>query len=200
MKKLPEHIVAQILELGPYFMNTELAEMFNMKRSTINGIMFRNKVVKDPIVIKKREEGRRKGEFKKGQIPFNKGQKMPEHVYKRANGTMFKPGQVPHNTKPIGYERIDKKDGFIYIKAADKKPMMLKSRYLWELHHGPIPKSMVIRYKDGNKLNCTIDNLYITKRGNLMKDNQKHYPTDIKSSQIIITKIKNFIKNAEKQD
>lgn len=200
MKKLPEHIVAQILELGPYFMNTELAEMFNIKRSTINGIMFRNKVVKDPIVIKKREEGRMKGAYKKGHIPFNKGQKMPEHVYERVNGTMFKPGQVPHNVKPIGYERIDKKDGFIYIKAADKKPMMLKSRYLWELHHGPIPKSMVIRYKDGNKLNCTIDNLYITKRGHLMKDNQKHYPTDIKSSQIIITKIKNFIKNAEKQD
>lgn len=200
MKKLPEHIVAQILELGPYFMNTELAEMFNIKRSTINGIMFRNKVVKDPIVIKKREESRMIGAYKKGHRPFNKGQKMPEHVYERANGTMFKPGQVPHNVKPIGYERIDKKDGFIYIKTADHKPMTLKSRYLWELHHGPIPKSMVIRYKDGNKLNCTIDNLYITKRGNLMKDNQKHYPTDIKSSQIIITKIKNFIKNAEKQD
>jgi hypothetical protein len=32
-------------------------------------------------------------------------------------------------------------------------------RAVWEEHHGPIPKGMIIAFKDSNKLNCDIDNL-----------------------------------------
>ena len=199
-KIIPGHIMAQILEMGPYFLDTELAEMFNMKFSTITSIMHRNKIVKDPIVIKKREEGRMKGAFKKGNVPFNKGQKMSEHVYEIAKKTMFKPGQLPHNTKPVGHERVCAKDGYVYIKVANKRAMMLKHRYVWEQHYGPIEKGMIVKFKDGNKTNCDIDNLYLSTRKDHMSANQKYYPTDIKSAQIIITKILKRINNAEKQD
>ena len=52
------------------------------------------------------------GRFKKGQIPHNKGKKG---VYaKGCEKTWFATGHLPHNTKPIGYERISK-DGYIDV-------------------------------------------------------------------------------------
>jgi hypothetical protein len=34
-------------------------------------------------------------------------------------------------------------------------------RCVWVEHHGPIPKGYQIRMRDGNLLNCTIDNLFM---------------------------------------
>jgi len=31
--------------------------------------------------------------------------------------------------------------------------------YVWEKHRGPIPPKHVITFKDGNRANCTIENL-----------------------------------------
>ena len=35
--------------------------------------------------------------YKPGQVPHNKGKKMPEHVRLSVQKTMFKPGHIPHN-------------------------------------------------------------------------------------------------------
>src|SRR6186713_274770 len=49
--------------------------------------------------LKKGESLGTQFQFKKGQIPPNKGKKMPEELYKKCEPTMFKSGSVPHNTK-----------------------------------------------------------------------------------------------------
>ena len=49
--------------------------------------------------------------FIKGQEPANKGKRIEEFMtadgIRRSSQTRFKKGQLPHNTKPIGYERVD---------------------------------------------------------------------------------------------
>lgn len=70
---------------------------------------------------------------------------------------------------PIGTEKIF--NGFIYIKISDKKGSKHKStyhenwvakhRYIWEKVNGKIPDGYIICFKDGNRLNCDISNLYL---------------------------------------
>lgn len=103
------------------------------------------------------------GRFKKGQIPHNKGKHTP--TVGRMAETQYKKGNLPHNTKPIGYERITK-DGYIEVKIKMRPSQpscndnfKLKHRIVWEEVNGPIPKGYKITFLDGNRQNCSIENL-----------------------------------------
>ncbi len=103
------------------------------------------------------------GRFKKGQIPPNKGKKGV--CAKGCEKTWFKEGHLPHNTKPIGYERITK-DGYIEIKVKMRPSspscndnFKAKHHIVWEEAHGPIPKGYKLTFLDGNKQNCVLENL-----------------------------------------
>ena len=105
----------------------------------------------------------RTGYFEKGHIPANKGT-HPKTVGRMAE-TQYKKGNLPHNTKPIGYERVSK-DGYIEVKIAmrrsdtgDKNNFVPKHRLLWEKANGPIPKGCNIIFLDGDKRNFDLDNL-----------------------------------------
>ena len=106
--------------------------------------------------------------FVKGQEPANKGKRIEEFMTAEgiaaSSRTRFKRGQKPHNTKPIGHERIDPKDGYVFIKVSDDKPMVLKHRYVWEQHNGAVPDGYCIAFRDGNRQNCDIGNLYLISR------------------------------------
>ena len=39
-----------------------------------------------------------------------------------------------------------------------------KHRVVWEQAHGPIPEGYLVKFKDGNRMNCSIDNLYLVSR------------------------------------
>lgn len=102
----------------------------------------------------------RTGWFQKGHVPFNKGKHVwadgcPESMKR----TQFKPGKLPPNTRPIGYERVDKKDGYVYVKVPGKRKMVLKHRWVWEQAHGPIPKGYIIIFMNGDKTDCRLENL-----------------------------------------
>lgn len=103
-------------------------------------------------------------QFKKGHTPFNKGKEEREfrslEAIERCRTTQFKPGQIPHNTRPIGYESIHS-DGYVYIKVETEKKMVLKHRYVWKQHHGEIPQGMCVAFRDGNRQNCDISNLML---------------------------------------
>lgn len=103
---------------------------------------------------------KRTGRFEKGHVPENKGKHpwkngCPEGMRK----TQFKKGHLPHNARPVGWERIDAKDGYVYIKVPGRKKMVMKHRWLWEQAHGPIPKGYIIIFLNGNKTDCRLDNL-----------------------------------------
>lgn len=118
------------------------------------------------------------GYFKPGQIPFNKGKNMsPEH-YAKCKPTMFKPGNRPHNCKPVGSERITK-DGYLEVKVSEPKTWKLKARIIWEEATGEkLTRNDRIIYLDGNKLNLDISNLAKLTGSQLARLNQNHLHYD----------------------
>ena len=122
------------------------------------------------------------GRFKKGHIPANKGT-HPKTVG-RMGETQYKKGNLPHNTKPIGYERISR-DGYIEVKIAmrpgdtkDGHNFVGKHRLIWEEAHGPIPKGHKIIFLDGDKQNCNIGNLALVSNAELLQMARKGLKTE----------------------
>lgn len=120
--------------------------------------------------------------FTKGSIPANKGKKMPAELYERCAPTMFKPGHPSNNRRPVGSERVNV-DGYIEIKVAEPDKWKCKHRVVWEAANGPIPKGYNIQFRDGNRLNISLDNLYIISRAEqLRKQNSVYarYPEELR--------------------
>lgn len=139
-----------------------------------------------------------KTRFKPGNISHNKGQKMSKELYERVKVSMFKKGNEPHNMKYDGHERLDPKDGYIYIRISKGK-YVLKHRLVWEQHNGPITKGNIIIFKDKNKYNLNIDNLQmITKRENMLRNTVTKYPLELQQ----LIKLNNKLKTTlnEKQN
>lgn len=143
-------------------------------------------------------EGGKKTRFKTGETSHNKGKKMSDEIRKKIEHTFFEKGRIPHNTKFDGHERIDS-DGYVYIRISLGK-YVLKHRYVYEQQIGPIPAKHAIWFRDGNRQNCSLDNLELVHVSELAKRNHiHHYPTEIKELIRLNNKIKKQIKN-EKQD
>lgn len=112
--------------------------------------------------------------FKKGQVPFNKGMKQSDYMsaeaIERTKNTRFQKGQDPINWQPIGYERITR-DGYTEVKVRDEKEVHstknfeLKHRVLWKKHHGEIPESHIVIFKNGNPQDVRLENLMMIHRG-----------------------------------
>ena len=108
------------------------------------------------------------GKFKSKHLPWNKGLKG----YNAGVATRFKKGNIPHNYRPIGSERIDK-DGYINIKVDNPNKWRGKHIVTWEKHNGKVPKGYVVIFADSNKRNFDIDNLILVSRAELLRLNQK---------------------------
>lgn len=156
-KTFPEPIVRYIMAnhvgIGPTEMTDKLNEEFGTgyTASQLNGY-YRNHHLNSGLT----------GRFEKGHVPANKG-KHPPTVGRMAE-TQFKKGHLPHNTKPIGYERINK-DGYVEVKVKMRPSSPLcndnfapKHRLIWEAVNGPIPKGHKLIFADGDKTNITLDN------------------------------------------
>lgn len=127
--------------------------------------------------------------FSKGHVSENKGKKQTEYMsaeaIEKTKSTRFQNGIIPHNTKEIGYERIND-EGYIYIKTELRERGKLKHRVVWEQHNGKIPKGFNIQFKDGNRQNCNIDNLYIISRSEQLKTENSMYAKYPKEIQLAI--------------
>lgn len=142
----------------------------------------------------------RTGTFVLGQVPANKGRKMPYHPNSAA--TRFKKGQSPSNAKPLGHERVSK-DGYIEISIDEVNPhtgfprrFVHKHRYLWEQQHGTIPDGYFLKCLDGNKQNCDPSNWELLPRGTqpFLNGHRGHdyeaAPAEIKPTIIALAKLK----------
>ena len=128
------------------------------------------------------------GWYQKGHAPGNKGKKLEEYVKdparvedirQRISATQFKKGQTPPNEKQIGditirnvYSRHGEVvEQYKYIKVSMEGGYWDRwtplHRKVWEDHNGPIPKDMCIGFKDGNTLNCDINNLMLMSRAEI---------------------------------
>ena len=71
--------------------------------------------------------------------------------------------------------------------------------HVYEQGHGPVPKGMVVSFKDGDKTNCEPDNLMLISKAELLNLNQKGYkdlPADLKPSVLALAKLQ--VKTFEK--
>ena len=79
----------------------------------------------------------------------------------------FKPGQVRDDNpngrknKPIGHEKVCA-DGYVWIITEHGRKQ--KHRWVWEQANGPVPPNHCIKFKDGDRTNCSLDNLYLVTR------------------------------------
>jgi hypothetical protein len=153
-QEVEEYIKSHFKDTGPKDMAEEVNRIFGTSytHGQMKGYYGRNKLNSGVT-----------GYFPKGNIPYNKGVEMPPDVYEKAKHTMFKKGQVPPNTVPIGTETITK-DGYLKVKIAEPNKWMFKHHLVWQQCKGEIPKGMIICFKDGNALNVSIDNLMMIDR------------------------------------
>ena len=119
--------------------------------------------------------------FNPGAVPPNKGKKMSPALYAKCAPTMYKKGRPSLNKRPVGSERVNV-DGYIEMKIQEPNKWVLKHRFVWEHFHGPIPEGHNIQFKDGNKENCSLDNLYLISRADQLKNENSlmaRYPEDL---------------------
>lgn len=123
-----------------------------------------------------------KGQFVKGQVPWNKGKKGWLSGGKSSEHR-FKKGHRPVNWQPVGSTRLTK-DGYVEIKAQEGlRAWRLLHREVWKQHHGAYPPAdMALVFIDGNKENCRdINNLQLITRQELLNRNSVHrLPKELK--------------------
>ena len=190
----------------PFEPTKKIADDLNLTESQVYNRAFAMGIKKDPVYLRSTQFpagylGGKATQFKKGQIPPNKGQKMSKEVYEKVSATMFKKGSVPSNTQPVGTinKRQDTNGKFYsYIKVANQNWQLL-NRYLWEQNFGKIPPGMIVIFKDNNEDNFEISNLeLISKKENMLRNTMHQYPLEIK--QILILKNKLIKKTAKWQE
>lgn len=100
--------------------------------------------------------------FSKGHVPANKGKPMSSEVYEKCSKTMFKKRHVPANHMEVG-ECTHTTDGYLIRKIREdgnqRERFEFVHRAVWEKHYGPIPEGKMISFLDGDKDNCSIENL-----------------------------------------
>lgn len=137
--------------------------------------------------------------FPKGHVPANKGTRRPGYSPGRMASTQFKKGQKPHTYRfKVGDTRINT-DGYIDRKIREDlvgaKNWRALHRILWEEKHGPVRRGHVVIFKDGNKLNCVLNNLeLITLADNLRRNSiWKRIPKELASVVMLRAKIQRQI-------
>lgn len=87
----------------------------------------------------------------------------PEH-YEKCRATMFHKGNIPSNHMKVG-ECTHSTDGYLIQKIQEhgtqRERFKFVHRKVWEEHNGPVPEGKIIGFLDGNKDNCSIENLVL---------------------------------------
>lgn len=137
------------------------------------------------------------GRFKPGHVPANKGKKG--WCAPGCEKTQFKKGNLPASTKPIGYERITR-DGYVEVKIAMRPSnpfcndnFIGKHILVWQEANGPVPEGSLIIFRDGNKQNCSLENLALVSKAEhleLTRSGLRSKDPDLTDTGILIAKVK----------
>lgn len=128
-------------------------------------------------------------QIKKGATPPNKGKKQTDYLtpdqIERTKATRFTKGQLPHNTKYDGAERITK-DEYVEVRVS-KGIYKLKHRVEWEKVNPPIGDN-ILTCKSQDKTNCHPDNWQmITRKEHAVNNSNYDNPTDKRIASYIAT-------------
>lgn len=147
--------VEEFKRLYPTTSNQELAKKYGISYNAVKNQATYLGLKKDPEHVNS-------GRFQKGQVSWNKGKPCP---WAHNNGNFIN-GHQPHNTKHDGAitTRNDKSGHQYKWIRVSKGNWKMYHVYLWEQEHGKVPKGKIVVFKDGNTLNCTINNLELITR------------------------------------
>ena len=152
-------VLNKLIELYPDHGNKEIASLLGFSVVYIQIIACRLKIRKSDDFMKNHHPGR----YKPGHVPATKGRKGVHY----SPNTEFKPGHIPANTKPVGCITVQNnfKRGYkyLYIKLSDGTWKEYHI-HIWEKVHGPIPKGLILVFKDKDTLNVELDNLELITR------------------------------------
>jgi len=153
-----------------------LAETLLPGRS-YTGIMSRLKAMGLEIPAEVINDRKEQSRIQPGNRSFNKGKKQAEYMtaeaIEKTKATRFKKGQLPTNTlTDFAITTRKDKSGITYkhIRIGLAK-WVLYHRYVYEQQYGPIPTKHIIAFKDGNSLNCNIENLELLTMAENVKRN-----------------------------
>jgi len=146
--------------------------------------------------------------FAPGHVPANKGQRRPGWTRGRMAETQFKKGErrgaSNTNWRPVGTVMADS-DGYLRVKLREPLPGERSGfgnaevwkqlhRRLWEEAHGPVPEGHALRFIDGNRQNCVLDNIECVPRAEMMRRNSVHnLPPALKSTIQLLGTVKRQI-------
>lgn len=147
----------------------------------------------------------RTGRFEAGLIPANKGRHWADYMspksQARCRATTFKKGNRPQTWQPVGTEVTDS-DGYRKIKVAEPNRWKLLHRYIWEQANGPIPDGCNVTFLDGDRQNCSLENLVLmTRRENAVRNChliQKAATPEHRAATIPLAKIKVIVLDYDK--
>lgn len=199
-----------IKKMYPNTSSIEIAQRLNVSINAVYNRAFVLGLKKSKAFISqtaknniKFSENAKKTQFKKGRISHNKGKKQSEFLspeaIEKTKATRFKKGHTPHNAKYDGHERVSI-HGYIEVRVSLGK-YVLKHRKIWQEHYGEIPKGSIIIFKDGNPLNCVIENLeLISREENVMRNNCcANYPREIQRAEYARIKLRTKIREYGKK-
>lgn len=130
----------------------------------------------------------RTGQFNQGDVSWNTGTKG---VMKPNSGN-FKKGVRPLNYKELGSERVTV-DGYIEIKTGEPREWSLKQRVVYEREFGPIPAGHNVRFRDGIRAHCDIENLFLVSDHENALLNRKykvnHQPLECRDTLVLLARI-----------
>lgn len=182
----------------------EIATALGRKVSAVYGMAKKLGLKKPPEWWRSEKSGRHnlaKGtqtRFERGFTPWNKGRKTgPAHP--NSKRTQFKKGQRPHNALPVG--TIVAPDGYMKIKIAEPDLWEFYHRHVWRQHNGPVPDDMLVRFRDGDPMNCAIENLKLVSRAeHALYNSQWDIPDEVVPALAALSALKKEIRNAKKQN
>lgn len=166
--------------------------------------------------LRKREGWKtgRTGRFETGQASHNKGKRCAPGtggLHPNAQRAHFRKGQIAHNWRGPGYERIDPKEGYVILIVAETNPWsgaktrpVHKHRWLWEKVNGPVPRGYALKCLDGDKTNTDPSNWEAVHRGVLAQLNgglhkkaisYDEAPAELKPAVLAVAKLKHQVRS-----
>ena len=177
--------VAELQRLYPHYRAEDIATLLGRAvRSVYNKAMSMG-LKKTPEFMESGAAGRLDGirggatRFQKGHATWNRGMKG---LQIGGQETRFAPGQMPHNTEPIGSLRVTK-DGTLQRKISNDKGSNSKRwrgvhELVWIEANGPVPAKHIVVFKPGMRTivpeEITLDRVECISLAENMKRNTRH--------------------------
>ena len=178
--------------LYPTTTNEELAVIFETSYQSITSAAFNYNLQKTQEHINKH----RKGQFDGSKPVWNKG--MKGLLIPGSEKGFFKKGSLPHNTRHDGATSVRiSKEGLPYrFVRVSQRNWQHESVLIWQKSNGNVPKNMVVRHKNGNTLDNSLENLeLITKAEHMARNSIHQYPNELKQTIMTLSKLNKALKN-----